>query len=176
MDATSGGGTAAPAPPAGTTATIKLRPPGAPAPLLPRPRLRAILDDVHRRRLTSVVAGAGFGKSTLLAAWATDRNCAWYTVSSEDVSLATFALGIADALRLRVPALPVDAANAVKAGAGPGSGEDDAGRGRGFAALICEILQSELRRDLVLVLDDVHEIARVGRRHPGDRGALPPGT
>jgi len=159
MDATSGGGTAAPAPPAGTTATIKLRPPGAPAPLLPRPRLRAILDDVHRRRLTSVVAGAGFGKSTLLAAWATDRNCAWYTVSSEDVSLATFALGIADALRLRVPALPVDAANAVKAGAGPGSGEDDAGRGRGFAALICEILQSELRRDLVLVLDDVHEIA-----------------
>ena len=159
MDAASRGGTAAPAPPAGTTATIKLRPPGAPAPLLPRPRLRAILDDVHRRRLTSVVAGAGFGKSTLLAAWATDRNCAWYTVSSEDVSLATFALGIADALRLRVPALPVDAANAVKAGAGPGSGEDDAGRGRGFAALICEILQSELRRDLVLVLDDVHEIA-----------------
>ena len=159
VDAATGGGTAAPAPPAGTTATIKLRPPGAPAPLLPRPRLRAILDDVHRRRLTSVVAGAGFGKSTLLAAWASDLNCAWYTVSSDDVSLATFAHGVADALRLRVPALPVDAANAVKAGAGPGSGEDDAGRGRGFAALICEILQSELRRDLVLVLDDVHEIA-----------------
>jgi ATP/maltotriose-dependent transcriptional regulator MalT/DNA-binding SARP family transcriptional activator len=159
MDTAIGGGTAAPAPPAGTTATIKLRPPGAPAPLLPRPRLRAILDDVHRRRLTSVVAGAGFGKSTLLAAWATDVNCAWYTASSDDVSLATFARGVADALRLRVPALPVDAANAVKAGAGPGSGEDDAGRGRGFAAVICEILQSELRRDLVLVLDDVHEIA-----------------
>src|SRR4029079_4900976 len=109
MATATGGGTAAPPPPEGTTATIKLRPPGAPAPLLPRPRLRAILDDVHRRRLTSVVAGAGFGKSTLLAAWATDLNYAWYTVSSDDVSLATFARGIADALRLRVPALPVDA-------------------------------------------------------------------
>ena len=150
---------AEPALPAGATATIKLRPPGAPAPLLPRTRLHRVLDDAPRRRLTSVVAGAGFGKSTLLAAWASDLNCAWYTASAEDVSLATFARGVADALRLRVPALPVDAASAVKAGAGPGTGEDDAGRGRGFAALICETLQTELHRDLVLVLDDVHEIA-----------------
>lgn len=152
-------GTVAPVRPARTTATVKLRPPGAPSPLLPRPRLRAKLDDVHRRRLTSVVAGAGFGKSTLLAAWATEQNCAWYTASPDDVSLATFARGLADALRLRVPALPVDAANAVKSGAGPGSGEDDAGRGRGFAAQICETLQTELRRDLVLVIDDVHEMS-----------------
>ncbi|HEX6725548.1 MAG TPA: tetratricopeptide repeat protein [Gaiella sp.] len=159
MSATAEPGTVAPGPPAGTTATIKLRPPGAPAPLLPRPRLRAILDDVFRRRLTIIVAGAGFGTSTLLAAWATDQNCAWYTVSPDDVSLATFARGVADALRLRVPALPVDAAKAVEAGAGPGSGEVDAGRGRGFAALICETLQNELRRDLVLVIDDAHEVA-----------------
>ena len=101
---------AEPALPAGATATIKLRPPGAPAPLLPRPRLHRVLDDAPRRRLTSVVAGAGFGKSTLLAAWASDLNCAWYTASAEDVSLATFARGVADALRLRVPALSVDAA------------------------------------------------------------------
>jgi ATP/maltotriose-dependent transcriptional regulator MalT/DNA-binding SARP family transcriptional activator len=138
---------------------MKLRPPGTPVPLLPRPRPRAILDEVLRRRLTSVVAGAGFGKSTLLAAWAADQNCAWYTVSPDDVSLATFTRGVADALRLRVPALPVDAANAVNAGSSPGSGEDDAGRGRGFAAMICETLQRELRRDVVLILDDVHEIA-----------------
>ena len=122
-------------------------------------RLPAILDEVPRRRLTSVVAGAGFGKSTLLAAWAADLNCAWYTASPEDVSLATFARGVADALRLRVPALPVDAANAVKAAAGPGHGRGRRRAGRGFAALICETLQTELRRDLVLVLDDVHEIA-----------------
>ena len=147
------------APVATTTASVNLRPPGAPAPLLPRERLHAVLDEANRRRLTSIVAGAGFGKSTLLAAWAADLNCAWYTASPEDVSLATFARGIADALRLRVPGLPVDAANAVMAAAGPGAGAEDAARARGFAALVCEALRTELSRDLVLVLDDIHEVA-----------------
>ena len=108
---------AEPALPTVATATIKLRPPGAPAPLLPRTRLPSVLDDVPRRRLTSVVAGAGFGKSTLLAAWASDLNCAWYTASPEDVSLATFARAWPTPPAAR-PALPVDAASAVKAGAG----------------------------------------------------------
>jgi DNA-binding SARP family transcriptional activator/nucleoid-associated protein YgaU len=146
-------------PVAAATATVKLRPPGAPAPLLARDHLRVALEEAGRRRLTTLVAGAGFGKSTLLATWVADRNYAWYTVSPEDVSLATFARGIADALRLRVPGLPVDAANAVMAASGPGAGTEDTDRGRGFAALVCVVLRTALRRDLVLVLDDVHAIA-----------------
>jgi ATP/maltotriose-dependent transcriptional regulator MalT/DNA-binding SARP family transcriptional activator len=145
-----GGGT-------GETATRKLRPPAPPSPLLRRERLLTLLDAAHAKRLTTVVAGAGFGKSTLLAAWAADVNCAWYSASPDDASLAAFARGVADALRLRVPALPVDAAAAVTATAGPGAEQDEATRARGFAATVCETLQSELRRDLVLVLEDVHE-------------------
>ena len=149
---------AAPVAPSGTTATIKLRPPAPPAPLLPRERLLEPLDEVLARRLTTVVAGAGFGKSTLLSAWAAGVNCAWYSASAEDASLAAFARGLADALRLRVPGLPPDAAGAVTAVAGPGAEEDEPARARGFAAAVCEALQSELRRDLVLVVDDVHEL------------------
>ncbi len=149
---------AATVPHAGATATTKLRPPSAPSSLVPRERLRAVLDRSLERRLTTVVADAGFGKSTLLTAWAAEVNCAWYTLSPEDVSLATFARGLADALRLRVPGLPLDAANAVTAATGPGAEEDEAVRARGFAALVCEALQAELRRDLVLVLDDVQEV------------------
>lgn len=85
-------------------------------------------------------------------------NSAWYTASPDDVSLATFARGIADALRLRVPGLPVDAANAVVAAAGPGAGAEDRERARGFAALVCETLRTALSRRLVLVLDDVQEV------------------
>ena len=149
---------AAPVAPSGTTATIKLRPPAPPSPLLPRERLLEPLDEVLTRRLTTVVAGAGFGKSTLLSAWAAGVNCAWYSASPEDASLAAFARGLADALRLRVPGLPPDAAGAVTAVAGPGAEEDEPARARGFAAAVCEALQSELRRDLVLVVDDVHEL------------------
>ena len=151
-------GAATSAPRTGATATTKLRPPAAPASLLRRERLLVVLDEAFERRLTTVVADAGFGKSTLLAAWASGVNSAWYTASPDDASLAAFARGVADALRLRVPALPVDAAGAITAATGPGAEEDDAARARGFVALVCETLQTELRRDVVLVLDDVHEV------------------
>jgi DNA-binding SARP family transcriptional activator/Tfp pilus assembly protein PilF len=142
----------------GTTATTKLLPPAAPASLLRRERLVSLLADALERRLTTVAAEAGYGKSTLLADWATDVHCAWYSASPEDASLAAFARGIADAIRLRVPGLPADIAHAVSTAAGPGAEQDELTRARGFAAVVCETLQAELRRDLVLVLDDAHEV------------------
>ena len=142
-----------------TTSAIRLRPPVAPSPLLRRERLLDTLAEALNRRLTTVVAGAGFGKSTLLSDWASEVNCAWYTASSDDASLAGFARGLADALRLRVPALPVDAAGPVTATAGPGAEQDETARARGFAAALCETLQAALRRDLVLVVDDVQAVA-----------------
>lgn len=142
----------------GATTTTKLLPPAAPASLLRRDRLLVLLSEALERRLTTVVAEAGFGKSTLLAAWAADIHCAWYSASSEDASLATFARGVADALRLRAPGIPSDVAGAVTAATGPGAEKDEPARARGFAAVVCEALQTQLHRDLVLVLDDVHEL------------------
>ena len=104
------------------------------------------------------MADAGFGKSTLLAAWAEDVNCAWLTASPDDVSLAALARSLADALRLRVPALPADAARAVVSAGGPGMEHDEPARARGFAAVVCESIQAGLTRDLVLVIDDAHEV------------------
>jgi ATP/maltotriose-dependent transcriptional regulator MalT/DNA-binding SARP family transcriptional activator len=140
------------------TTTTKLQPPAAPASLLRRERLLDRLSQALERRLTTVVAEAGFGKSTLLATWAAGQHCAWYSASAEDASLATFARGVADALRLRAPGIPADLAGAVTAAAGPGAEEDETARARGFAALVCEALEAQLHRDLVLVLDDVHEL------------------
>ena len=160
MSVSTGRATAVSEPRTGATATTKLRPPSPPASLLRRERLIALLDEALERRLTTVVADAGLGKSTLLAAWASGVNCAWYTASPDDASLAAFARGLVDALRLRVPALRAEVAGAVTATTGPGAEQDDAARARGFAALVCETLQSELRRDLVLVLDDVQEVLR----------------
>ena len=147
------------------TATTKLLPPVPPASLLRRERLFARLDEALHRRLTIVVADAGFGKSTLLSAWAADVHCAWYTASPEDESFASFARGVVDAVRLRVPAVPADVAGAVAGAAGPGAEIDEQARARGLAALVCQALQTELNRDLVLVVDDLHEVA-------GSSGAL----
>ena len=141
------------------TATTKLLPPVAPASLLRRERLFARLDEALERRLTIVVAEAGFGKSTLLSAWAAGVNCAWYSATPEDESLAAFARGIVDALRLRVPAVPMEITGAVAGTSGPGTDVDEPARARGVAALACEALQAQLTRDLVLVVDDLHELA-----------------
>ena len=148
-----------PTAPPSATATTKLLPPVAPASLLGRDRLFARLDEALERRLTIVVADAGFGKSTLLSAWAAGVNCAWYSASPEDESLAIFARGIVDALRLRVPPMPTEIAGAVVSAAGPDAEADDRARAQGVAALVCEALQAQLRRDLVLVVDDVHELS-----------------
>jgi DNA-binding SARP family transcriptional activator len=144
------------------TLRSKLFPPGAPSALLPRERLQARLDEAPRRRLTSVVAGAGFGKSTLLAAWAEHHEVAWYTLDADDSALSRFARGIVDALRLRVPDLPADLALAPGAARGPDSGGDPHARADAFAAALSEALHERLRRPLGLVVDDLHELAGDG--------------
>jgi DNA-binding SARP family transcriptional activator len=142
----------------GATLASKLVPPAAPRSLVPRPRLEERLQDGLERRLTTVVAGAGFGKSTLLASWAVEVNCAWYCVTAEDGSLATLARGIVDALRLRVPGIPAEPAAVLGGSRGPDAEPDEAGRAQAFVAALAQSLQEQLSRDLVLVLDDVHEL------------------
>ena len=57
------------------------------ASILRCPLLESRLDGTFGKRLTSIVAGAGFGKSTLLAEWAKDVSCAWHTAGSQDKRL-----------------------------------------------------------------------------------------
>jgi ATP/maltotriose-dependent transcriptional regulator MalT/DNA-binding SARP family transcriptional activator len=142
----------------GATLASKLVPPAAPRSLVPRPRLEERLRDGLERRLTTVVAGAGFGKSTLLASWVGEVNSAWYCVTAEDASLATLARGVVDALRLRVPGIPAELAAVLSGSRGPDAELDEAGRAQAFVAALAQSLQEQLSRDLVLVLDDVHEL------------------
>jgi ATP/maltotriose-dependent transcriptional regulator MalT/DNA-binding SARP family transcriptional activator len=164
-----------------TTPAGKVLPPALPAVWVGRPRLRSRLDEARRRRLTVVVAGAGFGKSSLLAEWVggvpgseagpsgsppvnhgpgglrSGFRAAWYSLRPEDRSLPTFLRGLVDALWPRVPGLPLDVSTVLDGSLGPQS--DDLVRADGFAAVLGELLERELTSDLFLVLDDVHELA-----------------
>ena len=142
--------------PAATTS--KLTPPASAPSLVPRPRLEALLSEALARRLTVVVADAGFGKTTLLAAWASRSATAWYGVAPEDRVLSTLVRGIVDSLRLRVPALPPDLAAILGGTRGPDASDETSGA-RVAAATLAEVLARALSRDLLLVLDDVHELA-----------------
>ncbi len=138
------------------TPTAKIMPGQLPAVLVDRPELRARLDELTGRRLTTVVAGAGFGKSTLLAAWAVAARPAWYAVHPEDAALATFLPGLLDALRLRLPGLPAGVSTVLGRSLGPDV--DDLARADDVAAVLGELLDREAPADLALVVDDVHEL------------------
>jgi ATP/maltotriose-dependent transcriptional regulator MalT/DNA-binding SARP family transcriptional activator len=140
------------------TLRSKILPPALGPATLPRAHLQARLQDAPRRRLTTIVAGAGFGKSTLLAEWAAGQEVAWYTLGAEDAALARLGRGLLDALRLCIPSLPTDLAAAPGIARGPEAGADALTRADAFAASLSETLQEHLGRPLGLVLDDVHEL------------------
>ncbi|HUG85645.1 MAG TPA: hypothetical protein VMM13_13860, partial [Euzebya sp.] len=141
-----------------------------PAQPLARPRLQRLLEDTDGVRAVTVIADAGFGKTTLLGQWAAGRPTAWLSLHTAHDAPERLAADLLDRLPGIAPRLPVEALRpAVMAPRGP----DAAGaHGRQVAALLCEALDShgpdplapegrgpqEQRRDgrALLILDDVH--------------------
>jgi ATP/maltotriose-dependent transcriptional regulator MalT/DNA-binding SARP family transcriptional activator len=136
----------------------KLVPPRDPNGTLDRPALEAALREGAERRLTVIVAGAGFGKSTLAARTARSRASAWYTVDAADVDLGSFAAGVVAALHRQLPALPEDLATPIASAVDPRDEIEAQHRGQAAATLVADALQDVLEDDLLLVLDDCHEI------------------
>jgi ATP/maltotriose-dependent transcriptional regulator MalT/DNA-binding SARP family transcriptional activator len=134
-----------PHPPAAKLATPDLY-----AGLLRRSSLERRLDTAFGKRLAVVIADAGFGKSSLLRAWVSDLEYAWYTLTEADLELETLVRGVAGALRRAIPRLPALAA----------SGAIDVAGADAQAAWLCELLNKRLQHDFMLVLDDVHEIGK----------------
>ena len=135
----------------------KLLPPSDPPGTLDRVELEDRLADAIHRRLTVVVAGAGFGKSTLAAHVAARLPSAWYTLDASDRQLGTLAAGIAAALRTRLD-LPEDLTRPVEDSLDPTDEGELLDRAQAAAALLADAVQEHVTTDVVLVLDDLHAI------------------
>lgn len=87
----------------------KLFTPRVPPQLVARPRLESRLDAGLSGALTLVCAPAGFGKTTLLAAWLrhTGRPTAWLSIDARDNDLTTLLRYLAAALQTLAPAVGV---------------------------------------------------------------------
>lgn len=132
-----------------------LRPPTVPRSALARPSLERRLDDVFGARLATVVAGSGFGKTTAVAAWAADLDCIWLTLTPADGGFARLASRLAEIIEVAaggeaLPPLPQTADTAT-----PEHAET-------VAAALTRALGRRLDHDVVIVLDDVHEVEGPG--------------
>jgi ATP/maltotriose-dependent transcriptional regulator MalT/DNA-binding SARP family transcriptional activator len=137
------------------TSTVTPVPRGSFASAIARPRLQERLDETFGKRLAMLVAGPGYGKTTLLAAWSADVACAWYALGPKDVALDQVTRGIVGAL---LPAVPAVSASLASAGSMHDAASRETDRADSVAGLLCHELGEALTHDVVLVLDDFHEL------------------
>lgn len=142
-----------------TSLIAKILPPTRAAASIERPHLSERVGSVLARRLTLVEAEAGFGKSTVLTSWWDAAPCAWYTVDSGDRDLVSFARRLSESLRLRLPELPSELVRPVEGL--PGPEPEQLSQADALATRLAEVMHDHLTNDLLLVLDDVHEVASV---------------
>lgn len=133
----------------------KIQPPPRRSGLLRRERLARLLDEATRCRVTIVSAPAGFGKTTLLAEWAADRprRAAWVSLDEHDGDIVRFLEYIVAAIRRVDEGLLSDLGSVLAGSAAipPNSI---------LAGVVNEL--ADAGRDIVLVLDDHHDVASTG--------------
>jgi LuxR family maltose regulon positive regulatory protein len=119
--------------------------------LISRPRLIERLNARLGGKITLVCAPAGFGKTTLLAAWVEeiDRPTAWLSLDEHDDELASFVRSLTAALQNIFPDAFGAMANLLQATRFPALDS--------LVALFTNDL-ADLPEDLLLVLDDYHRI------------------
>ena len=93
----------------------------------------------------------------MLASWWEQAPCAWYTADQHDIDLPTLGRQLGDALRLRVPDIPSDMSWLAEGAGGPEL--EQFLRADALAAQLAEMLHEQLTTDLMLVIDDAHELA-----------------
>lgn len=129
----------------------KLFAPPPRADLVARPRLLERLDEGAGGRVTLLAAPAGFGKTTVVSAWITERGhaAAWLSLDAADNDLARFLAHVIAALQTVAPEVGSDVLAALNS---PGSVPTE----RLLTALVNDV--AVVPDDLVLVLDDYHVI------------------
>ena len=132
----------------------KLHLPRLPPGFVARPRLTARLDEGRARPLVLVCAPAGFGKTALLAAWASGgpRPVAWLSLDEGDNDPARFWRHVAAALDRARPG--------ISARVGPLLGPAPPRSFEGVVtALVNELADRLAAEQALLVLDDYHLVA-----------------
>ncbi|MEJ2512943.1 MAG: hypothetical protein P8Y72_15275 [Anaerolineales bacterium] len=135
--------------------TTKLHIPQLGVDLVPRPRLYERLDEGLMRRLTLVSAPTGFGKSTLVTGWLSerDRPVAWLSLDGGDNDPVRFWTYIIGAIQTVHPEAGSEARQIVSAS-----------QVRSAEPVVISLINdiSQLPNDLIIALDDYHIIETEG--------------
>ena len=134
-----------------------------------RPRLLHRLDEaILEHRLTTIVAGPGTGKTTLLAQWAATHRTVWHTAVAGDSDAAlmhSLIDGLGDHADSPNPELSMaaDASTSL-------SPDENPARADAIAAALAHDVVGRIGGDHVaLIIDDAHTLGTDGPGRPADR-------
>lgn len=137
----------------------KVMPPPRRARTLLRPRVSQQLKQAMEYRLTLLQAGAGYGKSTALAALAEEiAPLFWYQVGAEDSDPAVLLLHLCYALQHGLPTIEGLPIGVIEAW----DGDQGLLPWRGLLDQVINALSSALTAPALLVIDDVHQVLTSG--------------
>ena len=109
-----------------------------------RPSIDQLLDRAASGGISVVIGAAGWGKSTAVASWSRGRPTMWLQAEDHDGAAERLLSALSEGLQTHLPVSLADIAAL-------NSNQVDAA-----AAAICRWIEQFLRKDLVLVLDDLH--------------------
>jgi LuxR family maltose regulon positive regulatory protein len=125
-----------------------------------RKRLQEVSDQILHKRLTTVTAGAGYGKSTFVAQAVQNRDVVWYRLNSSDKDFVTFLSYLITGIQKYYPAFGEETFRRFK---------DPRVVNReqlGVFTTFLHELETTVSQELVVVLDDYHLIQNNhGMRH-----------
>ncbi|MEO6090595.1 MAG: hypothetical protein ABIQ18_46590, partial [Umezawaea sp.] len=121
----------------------------------------AALDAASTSKILVVVGGPGWGKTTAVVAWMARRRSTWLSVGPVHASVERLSRDLLRALRHRLPGLPAELVTTTAYG----DDHDGPTRVEAIVGLIGGLLDVYLDEELVLVVDDLHELP------PGSDGA-----
>ena len=118
--------------------------------IIERPRLTRLLD-ASTARIITLVAPAGYGKTTLARQWAETRSkpVAWLSTRTGMMGVSEYAMSFARVLEEAVPGVATTMERHLKRQ--PNASEDS----EGFAEVLLDALVS-IGEDMLIVLDDYH--------------------
>ncbi len=119
-----------------------------------RERLKLLLEDTPRKKLTTVVAPAGYGKTTLIAQAVQDHNWAsvWYRLGESDRNLVSFLSYLVAGLKKVLPSFGKNTLHRIQSIRNPKTEWLE------IITLLIGELEQTVSDDLVIVLEDYHHI------------------
>ncbi|HOS98152.1 MAG TPA: hypothetical protein PLU54_10915, partial [Deltaproteobacteria bacterium] len=114
---------------------------------------RHLSREIPARKVTTVTAGAGYGKTTLVAQAVLGHDAVWYRLDSTDRDLATFMHHMIAGIGRIYPGFGRQIAGLLHEGQSLNLDP------RGIITVFLQEMEDRLTRDVIFILDDFHSVA-----------------